>query len=129
MVDGEPHGGDDVESEPDGDGPAAPVAIAEPGGESRTTEPGETGSGERPADGVFVQLGKSGESSGEKTDKAALKGLIKTNSRNFTIVSTGYVGDVQSPQPDHIYRIGAGISRPRAQNCSDNLSTGYCIQK
>jgi len=30
------------------------------------------------------------------TDANALKGLIKTNSRTFTIVSTGYVGDVES---------------------------------
>lgn len=30
------------------------------------------------------------------TDANALKGLIKTNSRTFTIVSTGYVGDVEA---------------------------------
>ncbi len=30
------------------------------------------------------------------TDRSGLQGLIKTNSRHFTIVSTGYVGDVET---------------------------------
>ena len=30
------------------------------------------------------------------TDQSGLQGLIKTNSRVFTISSTGYVGDVES---------------------------------
>ena len=41
------------------------------------------------------------------TDRSALQGLIKTNSRHFTISSTGYVGDVEKTVEVVMYFPGA----------------------